>query len=135
MTTWQGMGDYHDLAEWQLADGVSTLIKETCDALDIKGDREWVVNLISQAADEMPAAIAEARDADFLSEYILGVDGAITHATVAGYCFHFLRGEGLIEAETADYVESRLAELESSLLSLTRMLRESLPQQRRFSNN
>ena len=55
---------------------------------------------------------------------------------VASYCFRFLKGQGFIPAEKADYVDGRLEELETELGSVTDTLRASLASgQGQHSNN
>ncbi len=135
MRPWLGTGDYHDLSEWKQAESASTMLHAANERLQLPPSVEWIRHVIIEAAEGIPDAIAEGQGAEYLAEYILGVDEAISHAVVAGYCFHFLRGEGLIEDSIAEDVEGKLNDLENNLTSLTQSLRESLPAQSRFASN
>ena len=132
MTSWP---EFERLVEWPRVQAVSTLLKDTCASANLAPDKEWVLEVIKEAAEILPAAISEGQESPYLSEFILGVSAARNSLVVASYCFNFLRGEGLMDARTVERVEGQLDELEASLASLTEMLRRSLSSQRRFSSN
>ncbi|HEY4684779.1 MAG TPA: hypothetical protein VII57_01905 [Dehalococcoidia bacterium] len=135
MTSWS---EFEGLVEWREVEGVSTLLRETCEATKLAPEMEWVLEVVKETAALLPASIIEGRESEYLAEYILGVNAARNALIVATYCFDFLRGEGLMDAGTANRVEERLAELETKLASLTDTLRRNLslrPVRRRFSNN
>lgn len=127
--------EFADLIEWPKVEGVSTLLKQTCDATELAPDREWVLAVIRESAEILPAAIQEGQESPYLSEFILGISAARNALVVASYCFDFLRGERLMDARTVAQVEARLEELEGSLAALTEMLRRSLAREQRFSTN
>ena len=129
--------DYHDLAEWQMAESVGNLLRRTCDDLSARltRDREWLIEVILENADNLTTAIAEGQGSEFAAEYLLGVGSARNSLVMISYCFRFLRGENLIDDELADSVEARLDDLDDALESLAQELRRSLPNQWRYSNN
>ena len=131
MTTWQTK----NLAEWPMVEGMSNTLKQTINETKLPEDKEWVLEVIREAADMLPSSIIEGQESEYLAEFILGVSAARNAAVIAAYCFNFLRGEGLMDANRATQLETSLDQLELALGSLTDQLRRDLSQQRRFSNN
>ena len=133
MTTWHSK--YQNLAEWPMVTDVSDLLLKTCNETKLSDDKEWVLEVIREAANMLPESIIEGKESEYLSEFILGVSAARNSCVIAAYCFNFLRGEGLMDAGKATQLEERLDSLEATLASLTETLRRDLSQQRHFSNN
>lgn len=131
MTSWQTK----NLAEWPMVEGMSNTLKQTIEEVKLPEDKEWVLEVIREAANILPSSIIEGQGSEYLSEFILGVSAARNAAVIAAYCFTFLRGEGLMDAGRATQLETSLDQLELALGSLTDQLRRDLSQQRRFSNN
>jgi hypothetical protein len=130
-----GGSNYQDLAEYRLAGGVADLIRKTCDDLQLDRDREWIEEVLREAADNLTNALAEGYQSEYTAEYLLGVGSARNSIVIASYCLRFLRGEGILHPEQSDYLDERLDDLESALAALAAVLRENLPNQRRFLNN
>jgi hypothetical protein len=132
----RGQADFQNLFEWQMVDDVSTLLKQQCAEMDLNRDQEWICEVIKESADLLPESIIEGQESDYLAEYILGLSAARNALVVASYCFRFLKGQGLVMADKADYVDGRLEELEEILGSVTDTLRANLASgQGQFSNN
>ena len=131
MTSWQ----QRQIAEWPMVESVSHLLLKTIKETPLDEDKEWVLEVIREAAEMLPASILEGQESEYLAEFILGVSAARNAAVIAAYCFNFLRGEGLMDAAKADDIEAQLDELELALASLTEALRRDLSNQRRFANN
>jgi hypothetical protein len=131
-----GKGDFQNLFEWQMVDNVSKLLNTTCEEMRLGRDEEWILEVIRESAANLPGSIIEGQESDYLAEYILGLSAARNALVVASYCFRFLKGQKLIEADKADYVDGRLEELEVVLAQVTDTLRASLASgQGQFSNN
>jgi hypothetical protein len=133
--TYSPRPDYHELAEWQMAESVANLLRKTCDELNLAPDREWLLEVIRENADNLTQSIAEGQSSEYAAEYLLGVGSARNSVVMVSYCFRFLRGENLIDDSLADSVEERLEDLDSALEALAQELRRSLPNQWRYSNN
>lgn len=135
MKQW-GKGEFQNLFEWQLVDNVSKLLTRTCEEMRLGRDEEWILEVIRESAENLPGSIIEGQESDYLAEYILGLSAARNALVVASYCFRFLKGQKLIEADKADFVDGQLDELEEVLAQVTDTLRASLASgQGQFSNN
>jgi hypothetical protein len=135
MKQW-GKGDFQNLFEWQMVDNVAKLLNTTCEEMRLGRDEEWILEVIRESAENLPESIIEGQESDYLAEYILGLSAARNALVVASYCIRFLKGQKLIEADKADYVDGRLEELEEVLAQVTDTLRASLASgQGQFSNN
>ena len=135
MRQW-GKGDFQNLFEWQMVDNVSRLLTKTCEEMRLGRDEEWILEVIKESAENLPESIIEGQESDYLAEYILGLSAARNALVVASYCFRFLKGQKLIEADKADFVDGRLEELEEVLATVTDTLRANLASgQGQFSNN
>jgi len=135
MRSWPN-SDFQNLFEWDKVEGMTNLLNTTVDEMDLGRDQEWIIEVIKEAAELLPESIIEGQQSDYLAEYILGLSAARNALVVASYCFRFLKGQGLIPAEKADFVDSRLEELEVELGSVTDTLRANLASgQGQHSNN
>jgi hypothetical protein len=131
-----GKGDFQNLFEWQMVDNVSQLLNRTCEEMNLGRDEEWILEVIRESAENLPESIIEGQESDYLAEYILGLSAARNALVVASYCIRFLKGQRLLEADKADYVDGRLEELEDVLANVTDTLRANLASgQGQFSNN
>ncbi|HLF76128.1 MAG TPA: four helix bundle protein [Dehalococcoidia bacterium] len=135
MTSRSGRENFRSSVDWPLVEGVATLLKETCEGLELDRDREWLGEIITEAAEGLPTSLQAGQQSEYVAEYILGVSAARNSLVIVSYCFNFLKSQGLVTEEKADHIEQALEELESSLDGLTQSLRRSLPDQWRFSNN
>jgi hypothetical protein len=135
MRSWPN-SDFENLFEWNKVEGMTNLLNKTVSEMDLGRDQEWIIEVIKEAAELLPESIIEGQHSDYLAEYILGLSAARNALVVASYCFRFLKGQGLIPAEKADFVDGRLEELEAELGSVTDTLRASLASgQGQHSNN
>ncbi len=135
MRSWPN-SDFENLFEWNKVEGMTNLLNTTVSEMDLGRDQEWIIEVIKEAAELLPESIIEGQHSDYLAEYILGLSAARNALVVASYCFRFLKGQGLIPAEKADFVDGRLEELEVELGSVTDTLRASLASgQGQHSNN
>ena len=135
MKQW-GKGEFQNLFEWQMVDNVSELLKRTCEEMKLGRDEEWILEVIRESAVNLPGSIIEGQESEYLAEYILGISAARNALVVASYCIRFLKGQKLIEAGTADYVDGHLEQLEEVLATVTDTLRANLASgQGQFSNN
>src|SRR5688500_11900025 len=101
MRPWPGQGEHKSLLEWQKADSFSRMLKETCDGLTVPRDREWLIEILSEASDNMPRLIEEGQESVHLAEYILALDAVRSYLVVIQYCLNFMLDIGLIEANVA----------------------------------
>src|SRR3989304_545775 len=134
MTSW---AEFEGLVEWREVEGVSTLLRETCEATKLAPEMEWVLEVVKETAALLPASIIEGRESEYLAEYILGVNAARNALIVATYCFDFLRGEGLMDAGTVNRGGARLGVLETRYPVQQLPVRPNVslrPVRRRFSN-
>ncbi|HWO74233.1 MAG TPA: hypothetical protein VNN21_11825 [Dehalococcoidia bacterium] len=128
--------EFQNLFEWKMVDDVSKLLRTECERMQLGRDEEWICEVIKESAQLLPESIIEGQESEYLAEYILGLSAARNALVVASYCFRFLKGQGLVPPERADYVDSRLEELETILGSVTDTLRRNLASgQGQFSNN
>ena len=135
MQSWPRKGDFQNLVEWGEIESVSALLKETIERLKLGPNEEWIEEVISEAALELPRAIKEGQESEYAAEFILGVSAARNSLVIASYCFRFFKAQGLMDGPTADEVHWRLDQLEQKLSSLTERLRGSLRDQYKFSSN
>ena len=135
MRSWPNR-DFENLFEWGKVEGMTNLLNTAISEMDLGRDQEWIIEVIKEAAELLPESIIEGQHSEYLAEYILGLSAARNALVVASYCFRFLKGQGLIPAEKADFVDGRLEELEEELGSVTDTLRASLASgQGQHSNN
>jgi four helix bundle protein len=134
MTSYPG-GDFRNIVEWEMVEDVSNTLKETIEDMHLTGDREWLAEVIKEAADGLPTSIIEGQQSQYVAEYILGISAARNSLVIASYTMNFLKSQGLIDATKAEDIEQKLDDLEKALASLTQNLRKNLPNQWRFSNN
>lgn len=135
MRSWPN-SDFQNLFEWEKVEGMTNLLNKTVNEMDLGRDQEWIIEVIKEAAELLPESIIEGQQSDYLAEYILGLSAARNALVVASYCIRFLKGQGYMPADKADFVDGRLEELEEELGSVTDTLRASLASgQGQHSNN
>jgi hypothetical protein len=135
MRSWPN-SEFQNLFEWEKVEGMTNLLNNTISEMDLERDQEWIKEVIKEAAELLPESIIEGQQSDYLAEYILGLSAARNALVVASYCIRFLKGQGYMPAEKADYVDGRLEELELELGSVTDTLRANLASgQGQHSNN
>lgn len=135
MRSWPN-SEFQNLFEWDKVEGMTNLLNTTVSEMDLGRDQEWIKEVIKEAAELLPESIIEGQQSDYLAEYILGLSAARNALVVASYCIRFLKGQGYMPAEKADYVDERLEQLEVELGSVTDTLRANLASgQGQHSNN
>src|SRR5688572_25293230 len=134
MTSFPG-GDFRNIVEWEMVEDVSNMLRESIEDMHLTGDREWLAEVIKEAADVLPTSIIEGQQSKYVAEYILGISAARNSLVIASYTMNFLKSQGLVDPAKAQDIEQKLDELEGALASLTQNLRRNLPNQWRFSNN
>jgi four helix bundle protein len=135
MQAWPRKGDFQNLVDWDEVNNVSKLLVETIDNLKLTGNEIWIDEVVREAAEQLPASIAEGQESEYAAEFILGVSAARNSLVIASYCFRFLKAQGLMDGPLADEMDWRLDQLEQKLSSLTERLRETLRDQFKFSSN
>jgi hypothetical protein len=135
MRLWPGHGDLHSLTEYQKTDSFATVLRDVLDNIHLSKDREWLLEILRENADRMPASIAEGQNSEYLAEYILSLDSVRGSLAIIDYCVRFMRNMQLIPEELAESVEVRRSELDDLLEGLTVSLRSRLGDQWGFSNN
>jgi 23S rRNA-intervening sequence protein len=125
MRSWPN-SEFQNLFEWEKVEGMTNLLNTTVSEMDLGRDQEWIKEVIKEAAEMLPESIIEGQQSDYLAEYILGLSAARNALVVASYCIRFLKGQGYMPVEKADYVDGRLEELELELGSVTDTLRATL---------
>lgn len=135
MRSWPN-SEFQNLFEWDKVEGMTKLLNQTIEEMDLGRDQEWILEVMRESAELLPESIIEGQHSDYLAEYILGLSAARNALVVASYCIRFLKGQGYMPADKADYVDSRLEELEAELGSVTDTLRASLASgSGQYSNN
>ena len=135
MRLWPGHGDYRTLTEWQKTDAFAASLKEACDSLHLANDREWLLEILREHAEQMPASIIEGQQSEYLAEYILSLDSVRGSLAIIEYALRFMRNMELIPEALAVALEVQRAELDEILAGLTLSLRSRLGEQWGFSNN
>ena len=135
MRLWPGHGDYRTLTEWQKTDAFAASLKEAVEQLHLPADREWLLEILSEHAEHMPASIIEGQQSEYLAEYILALDSVRGSLAIVEYALRFMRNMELIPEAMAVALEVQRAELDEVLAGLTLSLRSRLGEQWGFSNN
>jgi four helix bundle protein len=135
MRLWPGHGDYRTLTEWQKTDAFAQSLREACDSLQLPADREWLLQILREHAEHMPASIIEGQQSEYLAEYILALDSVRGSLAIIEYAVRFMRNMDLIPEALSVSLEVERSELDDMLASLTLSLRSRLGEQLGFSNN
>lgn len=135
MRLWPGHGDYRTLTEWQKTDAFAASLNEACESLHLPTDREWLLEILREHAEHMPASIIEGQQSEYLAEYILSLDSVRGSLAIIEYALRFMRNMELIPEALAVALEVQRAELDEILAGLTLSLRGRLGEQWGFSNN
>ena len=121
MRSWPN-SEFQNLFEWEKVEGMTNLLNNTVSEMDLGRDQEWIKEVIKEAAELLPESIIEGQQSDYLAEYILGLSAARNALVVASYCIRFLKGQGYMPAEKADYVEAQRAAAQEAIDDLVSML-------------
>jgi hypothetical protein len=120
--------------EWQSALGVADTVRRTCRELQLSPGREWVRQVMSEAADQMRTAVLWATSHDVPQQskpetvrpYIVAADATRSDAAMVSYFLNFLRYEHLVNEGMAEDMNRRLQAIEQGMDLLSRNLRQEL---------
>jgi len=124
----QGAGDreqgFRRLVAWQKADDLASAVFSVMRLLPLQ--HRWLKDQIARAAVSVPANVAEGYGRGSLRDYLRFLDIARGSLAELEYYLHFLRRNGLIEAERLVQVEALRTETGSLLFGLTQSLRRKV---------
>ena len=124
----QGTGNqeqgFRRLVAWQKADDLASAVFSVAQMLPLQ--HRWLRDQAARAAVSVPANIAEGYGRGSLRDYLRFLDIARGSLAELEYYLHFLRRNGLIEAEKLIAAEALRAETGRLLFGLTQSLREKL---------
>src|SRR3990172_6743171 len=124
----QGAGDreqgFRRLVAWQKADDLASAVFSVMRLLPLQ--RRWLKDQIARAAVSVPANVAGGYGRGSLRDYLRFLDIARGSLAELEYYLHFLRRNGLIEAERLVRVEALRTETGSLLFGLTQSLRRKV---------
>ena len=124
----QGAGDreqgFRRLVVWQKADDLASAVFSVMRLLPLQ--HRWLKDQIARAAVSVPANVAEGYGRGSLRDYLRFLDIARGSLAELEYYLHFLRRNGLIEAERLVQVEALRTETGSLLFGLTQSLRRKV---------
>ena len=119
--------------EWRRALEASEQLIRTTRELELEPRREWVRQVMHEAASQLRAAVLWAASQGVTEEgvrrlrsHVVAADAARSDASLASYFLNFLNGEGLIDAAKAVEVESLLHATELDMAALSRRLTREL---------
>ena len=124
----QGAGDreqgFRRLVAWQKADDLASAVFSVMRLLPLQ--HRWLKDQIARAAVSVPANVAEGYGRGSLRDYLRFLNIARGSLAELEYYLHFLRRNGLIEAERLVQVEALRTETGSLLFGLTQSLRRKV---------
>jgi hypothetical protein len=119
--------------EWRRALQASERLIRTTSELELEPGREWLRQVITEAAGQLRAAVLWAASQGVAEEgvqrlrsHVIAADAARGDASLASYFLNFLSGEGVIDEAKALEVESLLHETELDMAELSRRLTREL---------
>jgi hypothetical protein len=119
--------------EWRRALEVSDRLMQTTRDLELEPRREWVRQVMNEAASQLRAAVLWAaaqgvteEGVQRLRSHVVAADAARSDASLASYFLNFLNGEGLIDKEKAFEVETLLHETEVDMANMSQRLTREL---------
>jgi len=119
--------------EWRRALDVSEMLIKTASELELEPRREWLRQVINEAASQLRAAVLWAASQGITEEgmqrlrsHVVAADAARGDASLASYFLNFLNSEGLIDQAKAVEVESLLHATELEMADLSRRLMREL---------
>jgi len=124
----QGAGDreqgFRRLVAWQKADDLASAVFSVMRLLPLQ--HRWLKDQIARAAVSVPANVTEGYGRGSLRDYLRFLDIARGSLAELEYYLHFLRRNGLVEAERLVQVEALRTETGSLLFGLTQSLRRKV---------
>ena len=115
---------FRRLVAWQKADDLASAVFSVMRLLPLQ--HRWLKDQIARAAVSVPANVAEGYGRGSLRDYLRFFDIARGSLAELEYYLHFLRRNGLIEAERLVQVEALRTETGSLLFGLTQSLRRKV---------
>src|SRR3989304_2873638 len=115
---------FRRLVAWQKADDLASAVFSVMRLLPLQ--HRWLKDQIARAAVSVPANVAEGYGRGSLRDYLRFLDIARGSLAELEYYLHFLRRNGLIEAERLVQVEALRTETGSLLFGLTQSLRRKV---------
>jgi hypothetical protein len=119
--------------EWRRALEVSERLIKTTGELELEPGREWLRQVMNEAASQLRAAVLWAASQGVTKEgvqrlrsHVVAADAARSDASLASYFLNFLNSEGLIDQAKALEVEALLHETELDMAALSQRLTEEL---------
>jgi hypothetical protein len=119
--------------EWRRALEVSETLINTISQLKLEPRREWLRQVINEAASQLRAAVLWAasqgvteQGVQRLRSHVIAADAARSDASLASYFLSFLNSEGLIDEAQAFEVESLLRQTELDMADLSQRLTREL---------
>ena len=119
--------------EWRRALEVSDRLIRTTSELELEPRREWLRQVMNEAATQLRAAVLWAASQGVteqgiqrLRSHVVAADAARSDASLASYFLNFLNCEGLIEEAKALEVESLLHQTELDMAAMSQRLTQEL---------
>jgi hypothetical protein len=119
--------------EWRRALEVSETLIKTTSELELDPRREWVRQVMNEAASQLRAAVLWATSQGVTEEgvqrlrsHVVAADAARGDASLASYFLNFLNSEGLIDQARAREVESMLRQTELEMADMSQRLTQEL---------
>jgi hypothetical protein len=123
----------HTTGEWRRALEVSERLMTTTSELELEPRREWLRQVMNEAASQLRAAVLWAasqgvteQGVQRLRSHVVAADAARSDASLASYFLNFLNREGLIDAAKALEVESLLHQTEVDMADVSQRLTREL---------
>ena len=119
--------------EWRRALDVSERLISTTRELELEPRREWLRQVMNEAATQLRAAVLWAaaqgvteEGTQRLRSHVVAADAARSDASLASYFLNFLNREGLIDAARALEVEALLHQTELEMAGISQRLTQEL---------
>jgi len=119
--------------EWRRALEVSERLIRTTSELELEPRREWLRQVMNEAASQLRAAVLWAASQGVTEQgvqrqrsHVVAADAARSDVSLASYFLNFLNREGLIDEAKAFEVETLLHETEIEMAEMSRRLTREL---------
>jgi len=125
-------GSVNTSGEWRRALEVSERLIKTTGELELEPRREWVRQVLKEAASQLRAAVLAASQGvteegvQRLRSHVVAADAARSDASLASYFLNFLNSEGLIDTAQAFEVEALLHRTELDMAEMSERLTREL---------
>jgi len=119
--------------EWRRALDVSERLMRTTSELELEPRREWLRQVMNEAASQLRAAVLWAASQGLTEEgvqrlrsHVVAADAARSDASLASYFLNFLSCEGLIDEAKALEIETLLHATELEMADMSQRLTREL---------